>query len=135
MERRNISILIGILLLTGLLIWVNTIELSYVYPAQAGFGLADVSPPETAPGWTLLLPWQGNQERSIRVHQGLDLQGGLQVVLETDLPPGQALQEGSMEATRIIVDNRVNGLGRGARTAFSARGFPVASSRTKVATN
>nr|HMQ54727.1 protein translocase subunit SecD [Anaerolineae bacterium] len=50
------------------------------------------------------------QERSIQIHQGLDLKGGLQVVLEADLPAEQ-LQEGSMEAARTIVENRVNGLG------------------------
>ena len=39
------------------------------------------------------------------------MQGGLQVVLEADLPEGQVLPDGAMEAARIVVDNRVNGLG------------------------
>ena len=110
MDRRNISILIGILLLTAVLVWINTVELDYVYPTQTG-GQDQLTPQEAAPAWTLLFPWQGDQERSVKVHQGLDLQGGLQVVLEADLPPEQPLQEGSMEAARVIVDNRVNGLG------------------------
>ncbi|HXV44512.1 MAG TPA: hypothetical protein VEC96_15715 [Anaerolineae bacterium] len=106
MKQRNITIVIGILLLTGLLIWINTVNLEYTFPDQT-----QVAAEEAVPWWAALLPWQGSQQRSIRVHQGLDLQGGLQVVLEADLPQGQELQEGAMEAARIIVDNRVNGLG------------------------
>ena len=107
MEQRNISILIGILLLTALLGWIVTSELEYVYPSE----VEGVASQEAIPLWAALLPWQGDQQRSIKVHQGLDLQGGLQVVLEADLPEGQELSEGAMEAARIIVDNRVNGLG------------------------
>ncbi len=111
MDRRNISILIGILLLTGLLAWIVTTNVEYTFPAEAADAPAEAGVPETIPAWAALLPWQGGQQRSIKVHQGLDLQGGLQVVLEADLPEGQELAEGSMEAARIIVDNRVNGLG------------------------
>jgi protein-export membrane protein SecD/preprotein translocase SecF subunit len=50
-------------------------------------------------------------DRDIKVHQGLDLQGGLQVLLEADLPPGQEINPEAMETARIIVENRVNGLG------------------------
>ncbi|RME99351.1 MAG: protein translocase subunit SecD, partial [Chloroflexi bacterium] len=102
MERRTISIFIGILLLTGFLAWVVTANLEYIFTG---------APDEVEPTWAAFLPWQGDQQRSIKIHQGLDLQGGLQVVLEADLPPGQELQEGAMEAARVIVDNRVNGLG------------------------
>jgi protein-export membrane protein SecD len=42
---------------------------------------------------------------------GLDLQGGTQVLLEADLPEGQDPAEGSMDAAKTIVENRVNGLG------------------------
>ena len=42
---------------------------------------------------------------------GLDLQGGTQVLLETDLAEGQDLAEGAMTAARTVVENRVNGLG------------------------
>jgi len=50
-------------------------------------------------------------DRDIKVHQGLDLQGGLQVLLEADLPPDQEIDPDAMETARIIVENRVNGLG------------------------
>ena len=48
---------------------------------------------------------------SVEVHQGLDLQGGLQVLLEADLPSDQAVASEAMAATRTIVDQRVNALG------------------------
>ncbi len=102
MDTRNIRILMGILLLTGFSVWVSVVNLDYIAnPKEQG----------NQPWWATLLVWQGSQERSIKVHQGLDLQGGLQVVLQADLPQGQTLQEGVMEAARVIVDNRVNGLG------------------------
>lgn len=48
---------------------------------------------------------------STEVHQGLDLQGGLQVLLEADIPADQAVATEAMAATRTIVEQRVNGLG------------------------
>ncbi len=42
---------------------------------------------------------------------GLDLRGGTQVLLESDLPEGQALPDGAMDAAKSIVESRVNGLG------------------------
>jgi protein-export membrane protein SecD/preprotein translocase SecF subunit len=105
MKRNNSTVLIGILLLTGLLLWIVTSNVAYTFPPET-----EAATPEAVPWWAVLLPWQGSQQRSITIHQGLDLQGGLQVVLEADLPAEQ-LTEGSMEAARIVVDNRVNALG------------------------
>lgn len=113
MTQRNISIVIGILLLTALLVWINTSELMYIYPPETE-AAAVTAEQEAEPWWAPFLFWQGStlgRERSIRIHQGLDLQGGLQVVLEADLPEDQTLPEGAMEAARIVVSNRVNGLG------------------------
>ncbi len=78
MEQRNISILVGILLLTGLLFWINTSTVEYTFP-EIEEGVAAEEP---IPWWAAFLVWQGGQQRSIKIHQGLDLQGGLQVVLE-----------------------------------------------------
>jgi protein-export membrane protein SecD len=50
-------------------------------------------------------------DRDIDLHLGLDLRGGMQVLLEADLPDEQAVEAESMEAVRSIVENRVNGLG------------------------
>jgi preprotein translocase subunit SecD len=107
MDQRNISIVVGILLLTGALIWIVTTDVEYTFPDEADITAVQ----EPIPWWAYLVAWQGDQQRSIRVHQGLDLQGGLQVVMEADLPEGQELSEGAMEAARIVVDNRVNGRG------------------------
>lgn len=43
--------------------------------------------------------------------QGLDLQGGLQVLLEADVPADQAVTTEQMDTARQIIDQRVNALG------------------------
>ncbi len=49
--------------------------------------------------------------RDISVRLGLDLQGGLQILLEADLPPDKAVESGAMEATIRIIESRINALG------------------------
>ncbi|HEX2186863.1 MAG TPA: protein translocase subunit SecD, partial [Chloroflexota bacterium] len=46
-----------------------------------------------------------------RVVQGLDLQGGLQVLLEANPAPGQTVDRDVMEAARSIIELRVNEFG------------------------
>ncbi len=58
-----------------------------------------------------LLFWQPRETRSLKLHQGLDLQGGLQVLLEADPAAGQVVDAASMGAAKKIVENRINGLG------------------------
>ena len=50
-------------------------------------------------------------DRSIAPRLGLDLQGGLQVLLEADLPEGREVSQSDMETARSIVENRTNALG------------------------
>ncbi|HMT20956.1 MAG TPA: protein translocase subunit SecD [Promineifilum sp.] len=45
------------------------------------------------------------------VRLGLDLQGGLQVLLEADVPDGQEITLDSMNTARQIIDRRVNAIG------------------------
>jgi len=45
------------------------------------------------------------------VRLGLDLQGGLQVLLEADVPPEQTVTADAMNTVRQIVDRRVNAIG------------------------
>jgi preprotein translocase subunit SecD len=52
-----------------------------------------------------------NVDRDIELRRGLDLQGGLQVLLEADLPVDETVDAAAMEATRAIIEQRVNGLG------------------------
>ncbi len=55
--------------------------------------------------------WQQAGHRDIALRLGLDLQGGLQVLLAADPPKEQEFEPGSMETARRIVENRVNSLG------------------------
>lgn len=50
-------------------------------------------------------------DHDIVVHEGLDLQGGMQVLLEADVQPGVKVTADSMQAARQIVERRVNALG------------------------
>ena len=47
----------------------------------------------------------------IQTRLGLDLVGGVQALLEADLPASQAIEPQAMQTARSIVENRVNGLG------------------------
>jgi preprotein translocase subunit SecD len=47
---------------------------------------------------------------SIFTHLGLDLVGGVQVLLEADLPEGVDVTAQSMETSRTIISNRANGM-------------------------
>ena len=105
MSQRNVSALIGIILLAALAAWVALSDVSYKIPA--GLTLEEVG--ADAPWWASVLFWQGDQERSARIHFGLDLVGGSQVVLEADRAEGQQIDEGVMQAARVVVENRVSG--------------------------
>lgn len=49
--------------------------------------------------------------RTIETRLGLDLVGGVQALLEADLPADTEIDPDSMRTARTIVENRVNGLG------------------------
>lgn len=50
-------------------------------------------------------------KEDVYFHQGLDLQGGLQVVMEARPPEGQEVTEEMLSGTRDTVERRVSGLG------------------------
>jgi len=50
-------------------------------------------------------------DRDFEIKQGLDLQGGLQVLLEIDLPAGEEPEADSVDVAAQIIENRVNALG------------------------
>jgi preprotein translocase subunit SecD len=62
---------------------------------------------------TITNPFNGEtiSQRDVTPRLGLDLQGGLQVVLEADLAEGQQIDRDSMEVARTIIENRTNALG------------------------
>ncbi|RLD03735.1 MAG: protein translocase subunit SecD [Chloroflexota bacterium] len=53
----------------------------------------------------------GNYHREISTHLGLDLVGGVQALLEADLPEDQAVEAEAMNTAQSIIEDRVNGLG------------------------
>ena len=50
-------------------------------------------------------------DKNVTTSLGLDLRGGLQVLLEADLPEGVEVDADSMETARTIMENRTNALG------------------------
>jgi preprotein translocase subunit SecD len=84
--RRNYRIwVIPIVLLAAIAAWV-------VWPGNPGLHF----------GWL---------ERDIKFVRGLDLVGGLQVLLEADLPPETDVTSEQLGTARDIIEDRVNGLG------------------------
>jgi len=53
----------------------------------------------------------GTWGREVRIRQGLDLRGGLQVLLEADVPANVVVTSSDMQTVRTVIENRVNGLG------------------------
>lgn len=53
----------------------------------------------------------GETARQVKVHLGLDLQGGLRVLLQADVPEGTQVTRDQIEVARGIIDKRVNALG------------------------
>ncbi|MBI9047823.1 MAG: protein translocase subunit SecD [Anaerolineaceae bacterium] len=53
----------------------------------------------------------GEFSRSLDTALGLDLRGGMQVLLEADLPEGTEVTATEMETAKTILENRTNGLG------------------------
>lgn len=84
MKQRYVNLVL-ILLLLAVVIWIDL-------PNNPGIHL-------------------GNINRNLDTVLGLDLQGGLQVLLEADLPETTQVSATDMENARQILENRSNGLG------------------------
>lgn len=89
MPRRNLVLLGAIIILITVAIWMDL-------PTNPGIHIH-------------LGPIQ--VDREIKVHQGLDLQGGMQVLLEADLPPDEPLDRQAVANAKAIIEKRVDGLG------------------------
>ena len=64
------------------------------------------------PAWaSSLFFWQPEDTRSLEFRQGLDLRGGLQVLMVADMPEDAEITSGALEMARQVVENRVNALG------------------------
>jgi preprotein translocase subunit SecD len=53
----------------------------------------------------------GNFDKEIKTQLGLDLVGGVQALLEADLPADVEISQENMQTARGIIEDRVNGLG------------------------
>lgn len=89
MQQRNMRIFIGIVLLAVVAFWVAQPANLVLHIDFAGIKV----------------------DREIKIFQGLDLQGGMQVMLEANPPPGMNITPEAMEAAKGIIENRINGLG------------------------
>lgn len=85
MRSRNIVLLITILIVSLVVIYIDL-------PNSPGIHVGPV-------------------DQDFEIRQGLDLQGGLQVLMEVDLPPDQELEAGSLDVAAQIIANRVDALG------------------------
>ncbi len=85
MKSRQVRILIIIIVLVAVAVWVDL-------PNNPGIHFAGIN-------------------RDIKTVLGLDLVGGVQALLEADLPADQAIDAEAMNTAVQIVENRVNGLG------------------------
>jgi protein-export membrane protein SecD len=87
MRQRTFAVLATILLLGGLAAWI-------AWPSNPGIRIGFLG-----------------LDRPIQIRQGLDLQGGIQVLLEADLPADAEVDPAAIETARKIIESRVNGLG------------------------
>jgi len=65
----------------------------------------------TEPWWAKLLFWQPSNYRTVQVTEGLDLRGGLQVLLEANVPSNAPVSQADMQAAIEVIRNRIDALG------------------------
>ncbi len=93
MRNRNGVALVLTILLALITLWIN---LPIEHPQWAKQALFWQQPPEF---------------RDLKIKQGLDLQGGTQILLEARPVAGQVVTAKDLEAAKVIVERRVNALG------------------------
>ena len=93
MRNRNTVVLALILLMALVVLWI---DLPIGHPRWAKQALFWQQPPEY---------------RNLTIKQGLDLQGGTQILLEAKPAEGQTVTAADMQTAKTIVERRVNGLG------------------------
>ena len=93
MRDRDIVLLVLVIALALLAVWIDL--------------------PIDHPQWAKqALIWQQPAEyRDLQIKEGLDLQGGTQILLQAAPAAGQSVTPDDMQAAKTIVERRVNGLG------------------------
>lgn len=89
----------------------NTITLVLIVLLMLASIYVAFFPSDMQPAWLHRSLIEGAPKNLLDLRLGLDLRGGTQVLLESDLPPEQPLPDGAMSTAKTIVDNRINGLG------------------------
>lgn len=92
MERRDIILLVLIIVLAALALYV---DLNIEHPVWVND----------------LAFWRPAGGRDIVIRYGLDVQGGLRVLMAADVSAGQELDAAAMDTVRQIIENRVNAMG------------------------
>lgn len=105
MRDRTWGWLIVVVVIAVVAILVDTANLEYQRPK----GLTGED--RTQPVWAKLLFWQSPEHRTVKVTQGLDLQGGLQVLMEADVPATTPVAAEDMDAAVQVIRNRIDALG------------------------
>ena len=67
--------------------------------------------PISHPAWLERSKAADGRHELLDLRLGLDLRGGTQVLLQAKLPEGQAASADKINAAKVVVENRVNGLG------------------------
>ena len=92
MERRDIILLVLIVVLAAMAVYVDL----------------NIEHPE----WVANLEfWRPAGGRDIAIRYGLDVRGGLRVLLAADIAPDAELEATAMDTARQIIENRVNAMG------------------------
>jgi len=105
MRDRTYGWLIFVVVIAVAAILVDTANLDYQRPT----GLTGED--RAQPVWAKLLFWQAPERRTVKIAQGLDLQGGLQVLLEADVPANTQVASEDMDAALQVIRNRIDALG------------------------
>jgi preprotein translocase subunit SecD len=105
MQNRNFGWLIVVVIVALLAALVDAANVQYQRPQ----GLTGTD--YTEPWWAKLLFWQPSNYRAVQVTEGLDLRGGLQVLLEADVPSNVAVSQADMQAAIEVIRNRIDALG------------------------
>ncbi len=79
--------------------------------AIAIFAAVIVAPFQKPPIIESVAFWQDPRGRDLQMKLGLDLKGGLQVLLAPDLAQGSNVITGTLDSARAIIESRVNGAG------------------------
>ncbi|MFZ5882037.1 MAG: protein translocase subunit SecD [Chloroflexota bacterium] len=90
MKRNNSFWLVAILLLTAFSLWIDLSDRILIINPFTKENIFD---------------------RDVAIKLGLDLRGGLQALLEADVPAERAVASEEINSTKTILENRANGLG------------------------